>query len=205
MGSAGDGSHRRDSRAGLRLGHASNQASEVKVITKEQARGDSPEVTPTEYARACDRGKWIVAHYLRVAREVPTDVLDAIVASLTDEWGGVTLDARTWQAVAPSEGYAVAIAGNFAGSSLSCPIGSSEVTIHQFVRELVNAYPDVPYYGVFRDDDTGRIDFDPVLVVTDEGEARDVATFCGSLGGAYDFATGNGVFPYHVAETVSAG
>jgi len=59
------------------------------------------------------------------------------------------------------------------------------------------------YLGVFRDDDNNRIDFDPVTIVDSEAEVDSLGAYTHAVGGAYDFATGNGHFPPHVASLSS--
>jgi len=66
------------------------------------------------------------------------------------------------------------------------------------------------YLGVFHDADAGRIDIDPTVVVGDPSRkhrqkkgmqvAKEVMSATHALGGAYHFASGDGVWPNHVAD-----
>ena len=66
------------------------------------------------------------------------------------------------------------------------------------------------YLGVFHDADAGRIDLDPTVVVGDPSgkhrqekgfqAAREVMQATNARGGAFHFASGDGVWPNHVAD-----
>ena len=56
------------------------------------------------------------------------------------------------------------------------------------------------HLGVFRDEDTGRIDIDPVLVVDSLEDAEAIGAYTRNVGGAFSFGDGNGYWPPYVAE-----
>lgn len=66
------------------------------------------------------------------------------------------------------------------------------------------------FFGVFHDADAGRIDLDPTVVVGDPSRkgrpekgfqaAREIMAATNARGGAFHFASGDGVWPNHVAD-----
>ena len=56
------------------------------------------------------------------------------------------------------------------------------------------------HLGVFRDEDIGGIDIDPVLIVDNIGDVESIGAFTHAVGGAYNFADGNGYWPPHIEE-----
>lgn len=139
-----------------------------------------------------------------------TDNLDAIKAStlgeVQKEWGGATIDAHTGKALASdANAYAVTVK----------PPGSESVTIHEnpsaaewghavdtaiqrFGPTLANQQH---YLGVFHDNALGRIDLDPVVVVSTRAQSDAIGAYTHAIGGAYNFADGNGYWAPHVVTT----
>jgi hypothetical protein len=165
------------------------------MITSDKARGDSPGVTVAEYERHA-------AHGAMLLRELTQGHRRSGAAGLAwrrtrDAWGGVTLTTERQSEVSPTSGYAVAVSR---GDTIAIPADADAVKFRESYELAVRRFAYAPYLGIFRDDDIGMIEFDAVVIVATEVAAREIATACESLGGAYDFSTGNGVFHYHVAD-----
>jgi hypothetical protein len=170
----------------------------VELITQHEARGDSPRVTLAEYRDAQTRGKQLL-DTLWVS-----DGWDEASSWAYNEtrknWGGVTIDSRTGDVVSRDSGYAVS--AKMPGErSIACPFNISEAGFQNVLTRARNEYSAAPYLGIFHDDETGTIEFDPVVIVETKRDARDIGTYTEALGGAYDFTTGNGVFPFHVSTS----
>ena len=176
------------------------------MITQEQARGDSIGLTRADYEKHVEAGKAALKSYLFPVSEF---MRDGAWQSVQKEWGGVTIDTRSQWPVEPEFGYALKACGSpFDWNTLSIPISVLTDYPAEYGRERFNAmyalaisrFAGAPYIGIFRDDDAGLVEFDAVVIVATEQEARDIATLCEGVGGAYSFETGNGVFPYHVVR-----
>jgi hypothetical protein len=90
---------------------------------------------------------------------------------------------------------------------ISCPLDASRAEFYAAMEKARGRYGDNQlsakgtYLGVFRDPDSGRIDFDPTTIVHTRRAVDTLGAHCHSIGGAFDFATGDGVFPPHVKGT----
>jgi hypothetical protein len=165
------------------------------MITSDKARGDSIAVTLSDYQRHAKHGATILAELTRA--NVRPYARDLAWRRTRDAWGGVTLTTERQSEVSPTSGYAVAVSR---GDTIAIPADADAVKFRESYELAVRRFAYAPYLGIFRDDDIGMIEFDAVVIVATEVAAREIATACESLGGAYDFSTGNGVFHYHVAD-----
>lgn len=180
------------------------------MITEQDARGDSIGVTESDYRAHAKAGVRALNNYLfRVNEFTRNEAWYAV----QKPWGGITIAMETQLDVNPDSGYALKCCGGaFPWSTLSISFSDDPFT-NSLTRESFNAryaeaikrFAGAPYIGIFRDEDTGLVEFDAVIIVATEQEARDIATYCESLGGAYNFSTGNGVFPYHVKNLYRVG
>jgi len=184
-------------------------------ITPGEARGDSKKVTPQEFDALADRGK---AHYERLlADKRPTTAFDdedkwkTIRSGAYDaaqkSWGGQTIDPETGRAIERSTGYSLEVRAP-GEKQLSVPEDADEDTFNAMMDQAREEYAEKlqgseVYLGVFRDDDNNRIDFDPVTIVATTAEVDALGAYTHAVGGAYDFSTGNGHFPPHVASLSS--
>jgi 2'-5' RNA ligase len=184
-------------------------------ITPGEARGDSKQVTPQEFDALAERGK---EHYERLlADKRPTTAFDdddkwATIRSgafdaAQKSWGGQTIDPETGRAIERSTGYSLEVRAP-GEKQLSVPEDADEATFNAMMDKAREEYADKlegseVYLGVFRDDDNNRIDFDPVTIVVTTAEVDALGAYTHAVGGAYDFSTGNGHFPPHVASLSS--
>ncbi len=184
-------------------------------ITPGEARGDSKKVTPQEFDDLAEKGKQKYDSLLADKR--PTTAFDdadkwATIRSgaydaAQKKWGGQTLDPATGRAVERSKGFSLEVRAP-GEKQLSVPQDADEDTFNAMMDRAKEEYADKlkgaeVYLGVFRDDDNNRIDFDPVTIVDTPEEVDALGAYTHAVGGAYDFSTGNGHFPPHVASLAS--
>lgn len=135
-------------------------------------------------------------------------------AATRSSWGGGTYNPRTGNPVDFHEPDKHAVTVREPGQSpVTVP---DHVNADQFGQAMEHAKSKFAnqlstpqhYMGVFRDDDLHEVHMDPVVVTQDrnhdEGQGRfkaqAIAAATHSVGGAYHFASGNGVWPPHVKE-----
>jgi 2'-5' RNA ligase len=184
-------------------------------ITPGEARGDSKKVTPEEFDELAAKGK---EHYDRLlADKRPTtafndedqwkDICSGAYKAAQESWGGQTIDPATGKAIERSKGFSLQVRAP-GEKQLTVPEDASEDEFNEMMERARKEYAEKlkgkeVYLGVFRDDDNNRIDFDPVTIVDTEAEVDSLGAYTHAVGGAYDFATGNGHFPPHVASLSS--
>jgi hypothetical protein len=179
----------------------------VPAITASEVEGhDSREVTPEEFQALAAQGKDQLDAIQADKRPDAGDVTintDAAYAAVQESWGGATIDPTTGEAKDFPSGFAVTIREP-GQEQISTP---EKATADEFAKAVDTAktqYADQlqgkdTYFGVFHDDDKQTIDIDPVAVVSTKNEAETIGAYTHAVGGAYDFSTGNGVFPPHIA------
>lgn len=181
-------------------------------IGSEGARGNSREVTHEEFQALAHEGKQRLDEM--TANASSPDGLDRnwhqLVAksysAAMQSWGGVTIDAHSGQILdsAGEERYALT-ARDPSHTTISIPENSDtdhfanamQAARKQFDGELSRENFAL---GVFHDDDNQRIDFDPVLVLDNLHDVETIGAYTHAIGGAYNFADGNGYWPPHVAD-----
>jgi hypothetical protein len=185
----------------------------IDVIGADDKRGNARPVSRDEYALVAGEGKSILDG-LRDNATPPTgltDNLDAIKASTFEEvqksWGGTTIDSHTGQALASdADKYAVTVKP--AGlESVSVGENPTAEEWSQAMDTAMARFGDTlasqsHYLGTFHDDDLQRIDIDPVVVVDTKQQSEAIGAYTHNIGGAYNFADGNGYWPPYVDETV---
>lgn len=164
------------------------------------------EVSLGEYQDLADEGQ---RHYERATADSSPHVLgdtavrDAAFASVQDEWGGMTIDAHTGQPINPDTGYAVtARAGQ---KETTVKIGATKAQFDKAYTTALTRYKETldssgGHLGVFRNEDTGNIEIDPVYVADTPHQTEAIGAYHHSNGGAYNYATGNGYWVPHVLD-----
>ena len=183
----------------------------VKPITKEEARGNSRPVAQDEFDKLAEIGQRKLAS-LQKDPSPPTGLDDNwnnikqnTWLKAQADWGGDTIDAHTGKSVTPAEksGPFSLTVREPGQDSVVIP---QDATQEQFNKAMDTArqrfgkqlsYKD-HHLGVFHDNDKGTIDIDPVLVVKNAGDVQTIGAYTHAVGGAFDYATGNGYFPPHV-------
>ena len=221
FGPAGSGREREDAEklAAFQREQEYQQTLAQKQATKtypeigpEDARGNSRPVSSGEFQDLARQGnQWIDQaknHRAPINGLEPPgweDVKQRSYAEARKSWGGETIDTDTGQPLPQgADLYAISVKprGMF---TVSVP---ETATYDQFSRAMDRAKdmfrPALErrgfYLGVFHDDDTGRIDIDPVAIVDSIPLVEQVGSYTRAIGGAYHFKSGNGFWPPHVAE-----
>jgi hypothetical protein len=127
-----------------------------------------------------------------------------------DEWGGMTLDVKTGEPMTASKGFAGGIVPNEKTITISLEEASDLATFRdaakraqkRFAKDL--GFDDVGL-GVFRDPEKGTVTFEPSLYLRDRDDAEALVTHLKADGGAYDFSTGDGVFPISTEDVLQGG
>lgn len=126
--------------------------------------------------------------------------------SVQEEWGGTTIDAHTGVEVLQGQHkYAITVKG--AGQdSVAVPIGATRAEFDAALTEARHRFADrlameKAHLGVFRNEETGAYEVDPVLIVDSRAEVERVGAFSRSKGGAYSFADGLGYWPPYLKES----
>ncbi len=184
-------------------------AASPAIITEAEARGNSREVDVQEFLETATRGRDLLTAMAEDSAE-PKGLTDnweslrsAAFQSVQEEWGGMTINARTGEALAPDEDKFALTVKPPGISTVSVPV---DVTEAQFDKAMDKAFKQFGpllergnhHLGIFRDDDENRIDIDPVVVVGSQDEAEAIGSYTHNVGGAYRFSDGNGYFPPHV-------
>lgn len=189
------------------------KAGPVKEITKDQARGNSRPVSSQEFQSLADKGKSQLDALLadtRPAHAFEDDdkwktVKTKAYHATRKSWGGQTINPATGNPVSPAKGYSISIR-NPGQPTVAVAPDASRLEFNQamdkakadFAEQLAGSKT---YLGVFKDDDNNVIDIDPVTIVETPEEVDSLGAYTHAVGGAYDFATGDGYFPPHVDPT----
>jgi hypothetical protein len=130
--------------------------------------------------------------------------------STRSEWGGMTIDSHTGEPLA-ADAQAYALTVKPPGmDSVTVPIDTDEAAFDQAMHDALERFSkelryQQHYLGIFRNDDIGMIEFDPVLVVDTLYDVETIGAYTHAVGGAYCFADGLGYWPPHIKETKDAG
>jgi hypothetical protein len=186
-----------------------------KVITADQARGDSRPVSVEEFNRLARRGQEQLDGF--AARSRPTTGLDEnwdtikikAYEAAQESWGGATISAHTGRALGTAQRvYALTVKGQ-GQETVSVSEKASREEFDAAMDEAKSRFGDIlqresHYLGVFHDDDNGRIDIDPVLVVSKSSDVETIGAATHAIGGAYKFSDGLGYWPPHVDTSPTA-
>jgi SPP1 gp7 family putative phage head morphogenesis protein len=182
---------------------------EIDVIGEDDKRGNARPVGIDEYAQVAGQGKAILDD-LRANSSDPDGLLknlDDIKASTYDQilqsWGGSTIDSHTGEALA-SDANKFAVTVKPEGyETVSVGENPTREEWDKAMDQAVARFGDVlsaqsHYLGVFHDDDLKRVDIDPVVVVDKQADSEAIGAYTHNIGGAYNFADGNGYWPPYV-------
>ena len=181
------------------------------VITAAEARGNSRPVSYEEFQHLAALGNSWIDRAKRDSQPITGldrnwDVIkDHAYGEAQKPWGGATIDAHSGIALASdADKYALSVK----------PKGMDTVSVPETAsREEFGAAMDRArelfrpalerrgfHLGVFHDDETGRIDIDPVAIVDSPALVEQVGSYTRAIGGAFHFKSGDGFWPPHVAE-----
>jgi hypothetical protein len=213
---SGGGGGKSAKSGGVRPGHVALEGGgEAKIIGKgDLSNPDTPRtrgVSKEEFAALASEGRTKLEGFRRdgSAPKGLDDNFDKIsddaYKSVQSEWGGATIDAHTGKALAGNaDAYALTVKP-VGVDSVSVPIGASREEFGAGMREARSRFDSElhaqqHHLGVFRDEDSGRVDIDPVLVVKNHHDVETIGSYTHAVGGAYHFASGDGYWPPYVKE-----
>jgi hypothetical protein len=180
-------------------------------ITADEARGNSRPVDADEFHAVASQGRDLLNGMAGNTQPMSglMTKLDTIKAAtwaqVQKPWGGATINPWTGEMLPDGvDKYALSVKAPGV-KSISIPEDTSQQTFERILDEaIVKFRPQLEqsnhYLGVFHDDENGRIDIDPVVVVDNASQAEAIGAYTHNIGGSYHFATGNGHFPPHVAD-----
>ena len=180
-----------------------------KVITRDEARGDSRPVSAVEFQFMAKVGQGQLDKMK--ANASPTTGLDQNWSKIKSEsydevrkpWGGATIDAHTGEALPQGVNkYAITVKDRGV-ETVSVRENPTPAEWESAMNEARQRFGPIleregHHLGVFHDDDSGCIDIDPVLVVSSSRDVETIGAASHAIGGAYNFQDGNGYFPPHV-------
>lgn len=191
----------------------------VKVIlASDLSSGDarrSRAVSPEEFAQVAARGKTkfdalrgrgFAADGLQNGERWDKVRADAY-NSTRSPWGGVTVDAHTGAHVAEDADLYALTVRDPGMDPVSVSPSASREEFDRAMDEARDKYRAIlrrpgSHLGVFHDQDTGRIDIDPVYVTPSLTDVEEIGAYTHAVGGAYHFQSGDGFWPPHVKDEV---
>jgi hypothetical protein len=184
-------------------------------ITKAEARDGARPVSAAEFQRLAREGLTQLGT-MAAARQPATGlgahwdtIKSGTYTKVITPWGGATIDPRTGTALPDgADKYALTVKPQ-GMDKVSVPEGATaaefgaamDTARERFRAELEKGSR---YLGVFHDDDEGRIDIDPVVVVDSLHEVETIGAYTHAIGGAYHFKSGDGFWPPYVDEQAGA-
>lgn len=190
-------------------------------ITAQEKRGNSRPVTADQFQQIARRG----AEILNKLRGTPQStagmdknwpqIVDRSFQEAQKEWGGGTIDPKTGEFLTePVDAYAVQATDRRVPGLETVEIPESalrdpaqwQFAMEEAKRRFAPILAQANHYlGFFHDMEKHNVEIDPVVIVDRPEDAEAIAAATRATGGAYHFATGNGLFPPHVSPDVTAG
>lgn len=183
----------------------------------EVAGTNSRSVSKEEFDRISARGKEILGTLKKGS--APTtgltenwnSVLDKSWAEAQKSWGGLAIDAHTGETKTGPIGqggeigkgpYSVT-AKEDGQQTIEIPETASREEFNAAMARAREAFPQLQnkdyHLSVFHDDGKKTIDIDPTVIVRNSRDAEALGAHTRNVGGVYDFDSGNGLYPPHVA------
>jgi hypothetical protein len=118
-------------------------------------------------------------------------------------WGGMTIDARTGEPLPQGADKFATTVKPPGIETMSIPEGGTEAQFDKAMDAAFQRFEPLLeragyHLGIFHDDATHRIDFDPVFVSDTQSQAEAIGAYTHNVGGSYHFASGNGYWPPHI-------
>jgi hypothetical protein len=180
-------------------------------IGAEGIRGDSKPVSSAEFQRLANIGQDKLDQFKANAKPIKglDDNWDTVKSDsyfeATQSWGGATIDAHTGKALPQGVNKWALTIKDKGVETVSIPESATKGEFDIAMDAARERFRPIleregSHLGIFHDDDLGRIDIDPVLVVDSLNDVHTIGAATRAIGGAYNFADGNGYWPPHVAE-----
>lgn len=206
--------HEHDPHSGKFTGHGG-----ARVITKEQARGDSRPVSHEEFQRLAAIGRGQLEGFAQHAKKINlsdehwAEIKHRAYYEVQELWGGSTIDLHTGKPLSVGDSaFAITVKGTKGKQTQNSISVHETATEEDFNAAMDNARQrfgytlarESHYLGVFHDASNHRIDIDPVLVVHRHADVETIGAATHAIGGAYNFKDGNGYWPPHVDTSPTA-
>ena len=122
---------------------------------------------------------------------------------MQQSWGGMTIDARTGEPLPQGADKFATTVKPPGIETMSIPEDATEAQFDKAMDEAFQRFEPLLeragyHLGIFHDDATHRIDFDPVFVSDTQAQAEAVGAYTHGIGGSYHFASGDGFWPPHI-------
>jgi hypothetical protein len=180
-------------------------------ITADEARGDSRPVSYAEFHDVATRGRDLLDQ-MEADRSAPAGLVgnwDSLKDSAWQEaqkpWGGMTIDAHSGEPLAADADKFALTVKPPGIAPVSVPEDAGQQQFAAAMDEALVKFRSLleqsgHYLAVFHDDDSHRIDIDPVVVTDSRDDAEAIGAYTHNTGGAYNFKDGSGYWPPHVQE-----
>ena len=185
----------------------------VRTISESEARGNSRPVSQEEFNSLAVEGQSMLHDIQGDAR--PTTAFDdpekfqavknAAFNDVQRPWGGSVIDPQTGKVQDFKDGYTLSVKQS-GQPSVSIPENATKAEFDAAMDKAKTTFAsDIQgrqtHLGVFHDDDLHRIDIDPVVHVDNTHDVETIGAATHAIGGAFDHATKDGVFPPHVPDS----
>lgn len=138
-----------------------------------------------------------------ITHDMVLDMMVTAYAETQKSWGGCTINLNTLEWVPDGiDAYACAVTpsklgpNGFHSGTIEIPESATFAEFEHAVSVAVGEFKGTAtYLGIFHDDKKGTIDFDAVEVVATTEEVDALHKIRPVVGGAYNFATGDGYWP----------
>lgn len=193
----------------------------VALITREQlSNPDTPRTRPVskaEFIRLAHEGQMKLDAYQKNSSTPKALTEDwektkqRAWDSVQEDWGGLTMDTHSGEAVELGDPKWVLTVKTPGQSSVSIPIeGLNREDFDKAMEEARRKFApqfarEQHYLGVFRDADTGNVDIDPVLIVDSLDDVESIGAYTHAVGGAFCLKDELGYWPPYVYESKGAG
>lgn len=208
----------------MNLGQQFNpiKRSEVASYTDPDNPQHSKQVSPEEFQATAAKGQARLDKLRSKTHDISvlTNNLGNVTQHAYDvtraDWGGATYNPRTAAPVDFHEPDKHVLSARTPGQeTIAVPSDASPEHFSKAMQQATSTYAtqlahSQHYLGVFHDTEKKQVEIDPVVVVGDtsgkhresvgRAKAQEIGAATGATGGAYHFASGNGVFPPHIAD-----
>jgi hypothetical protein len=189
------------------------------IIDHEVQGTNSRAVSPEEFASLRSLGQSKLDEFKQA--QSPTIGLDKNWSSIRNQawneaqkdWGGIAIDTHTGKPLLGPIGKGGDVGKGPFGvtakepgqQTIEIPENASRAEFDRAMDQARQSFPQLEYQNyhlsIFHDNNKGTIDIDPTVIVPTASDAEAVGAYTHAIGGAYDFDSGNGLYPPHVKSS----
>ncbi len=172
-------------------------------------RGGRP-VSINEYMKIVRAGRQFIDRAMQNSKRHclhAVDLREAAYQRVQKPWGGFTVDAHTGTPIPENyKGDTYAVTARLPDmSQVTVPINADRKAFDTAYNQAIKTYERVldsegGHLGIFHNQDTQRIEFDPVYHIEDVATTEAVGAYTHAVGGAYHFGSGYGHWMPHVVD-----